>query len=154
MASHTAPQTTAPFQKPAPSQTSPASPGAGASAAASFRGGLASLDDEHNYLIDDIEGEVPAGLRGTFYRNGPGRLEVGGQKYGHWFDGDGMVCSFTFDDDGVRFRNRYVRTKKYLGETAAGAVRYRSFGTQIPGCLLYTSPSPRDATLSRMPSSA
>ena len=25
---------------------------------------------------------------------------------------------------------------------------------QFPGCLLYTSPSPRDATLSRMPSSA
>ena len=24
----------------------------------------------------------------------------------------------------------------------------------LPGCLLYTSPSPRDATLSRMPSSA
>ena len=27
-------------------------------------------------------------------------------------------------------------------------------GAQIQGCLLYTSPSPRDATLSRMPSSA
>ena len=27
-------------------------------------------------------------------------------------------------------------------------------GTRIEGCLLYTSPSPRDATLSRMPSSA
>ena len=26
--------------------------------------------------------------------------------------------------------------------------------TLVPGCLLYTSPSPRDATLSRMPSSA
>ena len=26
--------------------------------------------------------------------------------------------------------------------------------TQVDGCLLYTSPSPRDATLSRMPSSA
>ena len=26
--------------------------------------------------------------------------------------------------------------------------------TQLPSCLLYTSPSPRDATLSRMPSSA
>ena len=26
--------------------------------------------------------------------------------------------------------------------------------TQMPDCLLYTSPSPRDATLSRMPSSA
>ena len=27
-------------------------------------------------------------------------------------------------------------------------------GNDIIGCLLYTSPSPRDATLSRMPSSA
>ena len=29
-----------------------------------------------------------------------------------------------------------------------------NLGTVIEGCLLYTSPSPRDATLSRMPSSA
>ena len=29
-----------------------------------------------------------------------------------------------------------------------------AFGLKIIGCLLYTSPSPRDATLSRMPSSA
>ena len=28
------------------------------------------------------------------------------------------------------------------------------YSTLIKGCLLYTSPSPRDATLSRMPSSA
>ena len=27
-------------------------------------------------------------------------------------------------------------------------------GAHVQGCLLYTSPSPRDATLSRMPSSA
>ena len=27
-------------------------------------------------------------------------------------------------------------------------------GVSVSGCLLYTSPSPRDATLSRMPSSA
>ena len=29
-----------------------------------------------------------------------------------------------------------------------------SYGALLFGCLLYTSPSPRDATLSRMPSSA
>ena len=28
------------------------------------------------------------------------------------------------------------------------------FAADVKGCLLYTSPSPRDATLSRMPSSA
>ena len=31
---------------------------------------------------------------------------------------------------------------------------YNRFGQHIYTCLLYTSPSPRDATLSRMPSSA
>ena len=30
----------------------------------------------------------------------------------------------------------------------------RELADQVAGCLLYTSPSPRDATLSRMPSSA
>ena len=30
----------------------------------------------------------------------------------------------------------------------------KDYGTLVQGCLLYTSPSPRDATLSRMPSSA
>ena len=33
-------------------------------------------------------------------------------------------------------------------------LRYEGFGPEKIACLLYTSPSPRDATLSRMPSSA
>ena len=39
---------------------------------------------------------------------------------------------------------------------AAGSVVTKDVppGTLVMGCLLYTSPSPRDATLSRMPSSA
>ena len=32
--------------------------------------------------------------------------------------------------------------------------RYATTGAKAKNCLLYTSPSPRDATLSRMPSSA
>ena len=38
--------------------------------------------------------------------------------------------------------------KKYHGKSVLKAV------SNVNGCLLYTSPSPRDATLSRMPSSA
>ena len=33
-------------------------------------------------------------------------------------------------------------------------IEYRDAGAHLISCLLYTSPSPRDATLSRMPSSA
>ena len=39
-------------------------------------------------------------------------------------------------------------------EIADGYADYMKFVEDIKFCLLYTSPSPRDATLSRMPSSA
>ena len=53
-----------------------------------------------------------------------------------------------------RFNHNYVGTEHVLlgliklGQGVAVSV------LQNMGCLLYTSPSPRDATLSRMPSSA
>ena len=79
-----------------------------------------ALLDEHDYVIDEVEGTLPAGLRGTLYRNGPGRWEAGGQPLGHIFDGDGMLSMFAIDGEQVRYRNRYVRTNHYLG--AQGAV--------------------------------
>lgn len=97
-------------------------------------GGLENLDTEHAYWVNDvIDGAVPTDLEGTFLRNGPGRQRIGGQAYGHWFDGDGMLCAFSFVDGRVHFKNRYVRTPKYLEETAAQKILYRGFGTQLPG---------------------
>jgi all-trans-8'-apo-beta-carotenal 15,15'-oxygenase len=101
----------------------------------SCHGGLANLDDEFSYLIDRVDGEVPLDLTGTFFRNGPGRQKIGDRPYGHWFDGDGMLCAFTFLDGKVHFKNRYVRTPKYIEETKTQTIRYRGFGTQIPGGL-------------------
>ncbi|MEO0852825.1 MAG: carotenoid oxygenase family protein, partial [Cyanobacteria bacterium J06648_11] len=31
-----------------------------------------------------LEGAVPPGLRGSLYRNGPGRLGRGGERVAHW----------------------------------------------------------------------
>ncbi len=105
----------------------------GANEIPTCHGGLENLDAEHSYWLEDIEGEVPKDLKGTFFRNGPGRQKIGGKPYGHWFDGDGMLCAFTFDEGKVHFKNRYVRTPKYVEETAAQEILYRGFGTQIPG---------------------
>ena len=96
-------------------------------------GGLENLDEEYAYWIDDVEGKLPIDLFGTFFRNGPGRQKIGGVPYGHWFDGDGMICAFTFAGGKAHFKNAYVRTPKYVEETEAQAVMYRGFGTQIPG---------------------
>ena len=41
-----------------------------------------------------------------------------------------------------------------ISETELGGIKEISFVIEGEGCLLYTSPSPRDTALSRMPSSA
>ena len=53
---------------------------------------------------------------------------------------------------GVRAINLSRRNSKWLVETDQGSMTANA--VVLGTCLLYTSPSPRDATLSRMPSSA
>ena len=89
--------------------------------------------------LDGVElkaarGSIPAELNGTLYRNGPGRLERGGQWVHHPFDGDGMITALRFGPEGVRLSNRFVRTEGWLAEEQAGRFLYRGvFGTQKPG---------------------
>lgn len=95
--------------------------------------GLAtSLKEEHCYQVR-VAGCVPDQLRGTLYRNGPGLFDRGGLRKRNLLDGDGMVQSFCFCDSGVLYRNRFVRTRKYLAEEAAGRFLYPSWSTQAPG---------------------
>lgn len=101
-----------------------------------WSGGFRTLAEQHDYRIDDIDGQVPAGLRGTLYRNGSGRNDLGGQWFPHWFDGDGMISAIHFDDRGIHYRNRYVATKNYRDETRAGHIVHRGFGKMRPGGVL------------------
>lgn len=94
---------------------------------------IEAVTDEVDVPLGIREGAVPAGLRGVLFRNGPGRAELYGQRYGHPFDGDGHLNRFEFSDAGIRYRNRYVRTREFLEEEAARKILYRNFGTNIPG---------------------
>ncbi len=96
--------------------------------------GYRSLKEEYDYPIEDVEGEIPQALEGTLFRNGPGLLDVNGQKLQHPFDGDGMICAIAFQNGRAHFRNRFVKTEGYLAEQKAGKILYRGvFGTQKPG---------------------
>jgi len=98
--------------------------------------GLAtSLREEHDYEAR-IEGAVPPGLRGNFYRIGPGLFDRDGLRRRTVLDGDGMVQSFSFHDRGVRYRNRFVRTRRFVDEEAAGRFLYPTWCTQASGGLL------------------
>ena len=98
--------------------------------------GFRTLADEHDYRVEEIDGQLPPVLRGTLFRNGSGRNDLSGQWFPHWFDGDGMISAIRFDNAGIRYLNRYVRTQNYIDETRAGHILYRGFGKMRPGgCL-------------------
>lgn len=99
--------------------------------------GYRSQPKEFAYWIEDVEGEIPAELSGTVFRNGPGLTDINGYRLKHPFDGDGMINSIAFKGGKAFYRNRYVRTEGYLKERKSGKPEYRGvFGTQKPGGLL------------------
>ncbi len=80
-----------------------------------------------------IAGEIPAGLSGSLFRNGPARLERGGRHVGHWFDGDGAILGVHFADQGATGVYRYVQTSGYQAEAEAGTFLYGNYGMVPPG---------------------
>ena len=63
------------------------------------------------------------GLAGRLLRCGPARLHRGDSAHDHWFDGDGMVHSFTLEGQHLRHRARMVRTTRYVAEDGGRPLR-------------------------------
>jgi len=80
-----------------------------------------------------LEGEIPADLRGSLYRNGPGRLERQGQRVSHWFDGDGAVLAVHFAGGTAQATYRYVRSAGFTDEEVADQFLYSGYGSLAPG---------------------
>jgi len=76
-----------------------------------------------------IFGNIPKGLDGTFYRNGPGQFHYGDKTLEHWFDGDGMIQRIRINENGAIHHGRFVQTEKRKAEQAAGALLAPGFGT-------------------------
>jgi carotenoid cleavage dioxygenase len=67
----------------------------------------------------EVEGEVPAGLDGTFYRCGPDSRFPPRSGDDININGDGLVTMFRLSGGHADFLSRYVRTEKYELESAA-----------------------------------
>lgn len=102
---------------------------------APYAGLLSSLADEHDYECE-ITGQLPA-LDGTLYRVGPGLYDRGPDRKRMVLDGDGMVQALTIGNGRARFRNRFVRTPKYIAEQDANRFLYPTFSTHGSGPLRY-----------------
>ena len=79
-----------------------------------------------------LSGHPPPDLTGTLWRNGPAEHERFGHRYGHWFDGDGMVQAYTFTGTSVSHRARILDTPKRAREMRAGKRVVPAFATLPP----------------------
>jgi carotenoid cleavage dioxygenase len=91
-------------------------------------GNFAPVGSEDDFSDLKVTGEIPKGLRGAFYRNGPNPQFAPRDPNHHWFAGDGMLHAFFVEDGKVSYRNRYIRTPKYELEHAAGKSLFGTFG--------------------------
>lgn len=98
-----------------------------------YAGLLSSLPDEHDYVCE-VEGRLPE-LNGTLYRVGPGLYDRGPDRKRMMLDGDGMVQALSLRNGRAHYRNRYVRTAKFLAEERAGRFLYPTFSTHGSGPL-------------------
>jgi len=93
-------------------------------------GNFAPVRSEDDFTLP-VTGVLPAGLKGTLYRNGPNpQFDPRDANY-HWFVGDGMLHAFTVADGQVRYRNRWVRTNKWTLENEAGHALWGSWGNPM-----------------------
>ncbi len=92
-----------------------------------------------------VFGAIPAHLRGSLYRNGPARLERGGQRVGHWFDGDGAILGIHFTPDGATGVYRYVETAEWQAEERSGQWQYGGYGMVAPGAFWQRFKTPKNA---------
>lgn len=72
-----------------------------------------------------VRGTLPSELWGTLYRNGPNpHFALPGT---HWFGGDGMLHAVSLARGRASYRNRWIRTPKWLAEARAGRPLFQAF---------------------------
>lgn len=86
--------------------------------------------------LEIVQGEIPAGLEGTLYRNGADWLYPSNRDNDIFIDGDGMFHMFRFEDGQVHYRSRWVHTARHDIQRKAKRNlfgRYRNRYTNDPG---------------------
>jgi carotenoid cleavage dioxygenase len=91
-----------------------------------LQGNFGPVHDEIDAADLKVTGELPRDLAGTFLRIGPNAQFPPLGRY-HYFDGDGMVHAVRIEEGRASYRNRWVRTKGFELERAAGRALWTGF---------------------------
>uniref|UniRef100_A0A3Q3E0F0 Beta-carotene oxygenase 2b n=1 Tax=Hippocampus comes TaxID=109280 RepID=A0A3Q3E0F0_HIPCM len=77
----------------------------------------------------NITGKFPEWISGSFLRNGPGKFEIGNQKFNHWFDGMALLHQFKISKGQVTYRSRFLSSDSYQANNEKNRIVVSEFGT-------------------------
>ncbi len=86
---------------------------------------LLSLEREQGFRALRVEGTLPADLRGTFYRNGPARFDIGVNP--HWFDGTGAITAVRLDGASAQGAVKLIHSPSNDADIGRDRPRYGAF---------------------------
>ena len=84
-----------------------------------FRGYAAPVRIEGDVRDLEVEGAIPPGLNGTYYRNCADHRYPPMHGKDIFLNGDGMIHMLRIEDGHADLKTRYVRTDRYKAESAA-----------------------------------
>jgi len=97
-----------------------------------------NLNREHGFEAAQVQGEIPAGLSGTLYRNGPGIMEQFGRRYDHLFEGDGTITALRLSGGEARAPAGSSRARGSSKSGPPGAISAASQRRGQAACAVFT----------------
>ncbi|CAE8607446.1 unnamed protein product, partial [Polarella glacialis] len=100
-----------------------------------WRKGFCEVEEpKDGFYFLEVEG-LPPDLKGTYFRNSPGKFKSGDSLVRHQLDGDGLMLGISFDEGGrVLVRHRLVQTQGLLRDNYHKRIFAQGhFGTPVEG---------------------
>uniref|UniRef100_A0A6Q2ZDL9 Beta-carotene oxygenase 2b n=1 Tax=Esox lucius TaxID=8010 RepID=A0A6Q2ZDL9_ESOLU len=90
---------------------------------------VCSVDETPEAIPTTIRGTIPEWITGNFLRNGPGKFEIGNNKFNHWFDGMALLHQFKIAAGQVTYKSRFLGSDCYMANNEHRRIVVSEFGT-------------------------
>ncbi|XP_008278770.1 beta-carotene oxygenase 2b [Stegastes partitus] len=90
---------------------------------------VCSVEDTPEPIGTSITGTIPEWINGNLLRNGPGKFEIGNQKFNHWFDGMALLHQFKISNGQVTYKSRFLSSESYQSNKEYNRITMSEFGT-------------------------
>uniref|UniRef100_H3C2K9 Beta-carotene oxygenase 2b n=1 Tax=Tetraodon nigroviridis TaxID=99883 RepID=H3C2K9_TETNG len=90
---------------------------------------VSSVEETPEAVDAHVVGQIPEWVNGNFLRNGPGKFEIGNQRFNHWFDGMALLHQFKIASGQVTYKSRFLASDSYQSNTENNRITVSEFGT-------------------------